>query len=317
MDIRRAQDLLRHVTQDKDYGASMLDRISVGESIYLLHKILPACVKKAVSENNENDIGFYSDLIIKFRPPVLEKIKNAERLWVLYSDLTGYPYRIDGDMILLFDYTGHAEFENRLNKAGYQVSFRSIDPVEFKNEVGHMYRNGYQKMRFMDGKDISFEVEREELFSSAAFFSDDYMTNPGLQGAMIDFFQEFRKDAPKEQREEMLRRREDRMIDALRNAEYMVPCVKEEQEEQVEIAHPFIDLTDRISDKKEGEQVIAVPAFTDGFELDKCYEGHHENMLYQYGELVQLIEELGASGILINCLGVSYYMNRELMKKIR
>ena len=51
-------------------------------------------------------------------------------------------------------------------------------------------------------------------------------------------------------------------------------------------------------------------------EMDKCYEGHHENMLYQYDELVNLVEELGASGVIINCLGISYYMKLELMHKI-
>lgn len=317
MDIRRAQDLLRHITQDKDFGISILDKISVGECIYILSRMLPECVKKAVAENKENDIGYFSDMIMKYRPIVLEKIRQAPHLWVLYSDLTGYPYMIDGDMIVLYDYTRHAEIENRLNRAGYQVDFRSVEPIDFKNEVGHMYRNGYKKIRFMDGKEEPFTVEREELYVYEEFFSDDYITNPGLEAAMIDFFQEFRKEAPKAQREDMLKRREDQMIDAMRNAEYMVPCVKEEHDNEVEISHPFIDLTDRVSDKKEGEQVIAVPVFTDGFELDKCYEGHHENMLYQYDELVKLIEELGASGILINCLGVSYYMNQALMKKIQ
>ena len=106
------------------------------------------------------------------------------------------------------------------------------------------------------------------------------------------------------------------MLVAMSNAEYMVPCIKEETDEQIEISHPFIDLTDKIKDKKEGEKIIAVPVFTDGFEMDKCYEGHHENMLYKFSELKELINELGASGIIINCLGISYYMKAELMKRI-
>ena len=143
------------------------------------------------------------------------------------------------------------------------------------------------------------------------------MTNPGLQRAMIEFFQEFRKNTAADAgREEILKKREDAMIRTMIHAEYMVPCIKEETEDMVEISHPFIDLTDRIQDKEEGERVIAIPAFTDGFEMDKCYEGHHENMLYQYDELVNLVEELGASGVIINCLGISYYMKLELMHKI-
>ena len=47
MNARRAQDLLRHIVQDEDYGAAMMDKISVSESIYVLTQILPDCIKKA------------------------------------------------------------------------------------------------------------------------------------------------------------------------------------------------------------------------------------------------------------------------------
>lgn len=39
-------------------------------------------------------------------------------------------------------------------------------------------------------------------------------------------------------------------------------------------------------------------------------------MLYKFDELVSLMDELGASGIIINCLGISYFMRTALMKKI-
>jgi hypothetical protein len=105
------------------------------------------------------------------------------------------------------------------------------------------------------------------------------------------------------------------MLNAMVNSEYMVPCVKEETEEEVSIAHHFIDVTDRVK-HKEDEQVIAIPAFTDGFEMDKCYKGQYENMLYTYKELVEAIDELGASGAIFNPLGISYYIPLETLKKI-
>jgi hypothetical protein len=106
------------------------------------------------------------------------------------------------------------------------------------------------------------------------------------------------------------------MVGQLIASEFMVPCIKEETEEEIEISHPYVDLTDRVTDKAEGEQVIAIPVFTDGYELDKCYEGHHENMLYKFGELADLTDELGASGIIINCLGISYYMDKKAIEKV-
>jgi hypothetical protein len=317
MNVKRAQDILRHIVNDKDYGAAMMEKISVSESIYVVTQLLPDCIKEAQAKNNLNDTGFFSEMLTRYRPLVLEKIKKAEHLWVVYSDNTGYPYMIDGDLFVLFDYANHAELEKKLNFAGYKIALESVDAADFKNEIAHMYRNGYDKIRFTDGKGEPFIVDKEELYAYEEFFNDEYMINPGLQKTMIDFFQEFRKEAPMDSnRGQILKTREDEMIKALVNAEYMVPCVKEETEEQIEISHPFVDLTDKVTDREEGERVIAIPVFTDGFELDKCYEGHHEDMLYQYDELVNLVDELGASGVVINCLGISYYMKRDLLKQI-
>ena len=102
---------------------------------------------------------------------------------------------------------------------------------------------------------------------------------------------------------------------ALRNADLMVPCTKEEKDDSVSIAHPYVDITDKV-EHKEGEQVLALPVFTDGIELDKCYFDKHENMLYTYMELLKSVKEIGASGIVINPLGVSYYVPLDIMKKI-
>ena len=99
------------------------------------------------------------------------------------------------------------------------------------------------------------------------------------------------------------------MLRVMVNSEFMVPCVKEETEEEVSIAHHFIDVTEQVS-HKDGEQVIAIPAFTE------CYKGQYENMLYSYKELVAAIEELGASGAIFNPLGISYFIPLETLKKI-
>ena len=59
MDARRAQDILRHIINDEDYGAAMLDKISVTESIEVLTKMLPDCVATAQNDNNINDAGVF------------------------------------------------------------------------------------------------------------------------------------------------------------------------------------------------------------------------------------------------------------------
>ena len=314
MDARRAQDFLRHITQDNEFGVDMLTKATLSESIDIIKTLLPGCIEAAIDKKNENDEMFFTNVMQYYRPYVAAKIVQADRLWIAYSDHTGYPYAIDSDIFVAYDYAAVEMLQDRLDVAGYKVSFGQIDGEVLKTEIAHMYRNGYKNIRFTDGKGKPLVMAREEFYPYQEFFDDDYVTNPGLQLAMIEYFQELRKLAPTDSRTDMLKRREDRMFEIMVNSEFMVPCEKTETEDSVEIAHPYIDLTDRVTEKAEGEKVIAVPAFTDGFEMEKCYEGQRENMLYKFSDLVTLVGELDASGIIINAYGQSYYMNKKIMK---
>lgn len=316
MNQNRAQEILKHITQDKDFGVSMFKTLSLSDSIYVVSDIIPSCVKKAIADGNENDEGYFNKILRSFRPIVVEKIKTADKLWIVYCESTGYPYELDQDMIVLFDYANHKLVTEKLEKAGFKVATTDVDQTQFKNEVAHMYRNGYKAMRFMDGKSTPYVVEREEFYPFSDFYTDEYITNPALEYSMISFFQEFRKQVEvSDQRAQMLKTRENAMAQNMLNGEFMVPCIKTETEEEVEISHPYVNLKEQLK-PADGKDVIAIPAFTDGFELDKCYEGKHENMLYSFKELTELVDELGAHGMILNCLGISYYMPADIMHKV-
>jgi len=315
MNQNRAQELIKHIVEDKDNGANMMKTLPLSDSIYLVADILKSCILKANEIGRETDANYFAQVIDKFRPIVLEKIKHADRLWIVYCDSTGYPYELDKDMLVLFDYFNHKDVVQKLEKAGFKTTLVNVDSEKFKNEVSHMYRNGYKSIRFIDGKCDPFVVAREELYSHEEFFNENYITNPALEQTMISFFQEFRKKAEFAARIDMLETRQNKMIKSILNAEFMVPCTKIETEEEVEISHPFIDLSDKV-ESIDGKPVIAIPAFTDGFELDKCYIGKNETMLFKFNELVDLVGELEASGIIINCLGISYYLGKEVISKI-
>lgn len=315
MNQKRAQELIKHIVEDKDNGANMMRTLSLSDSIYLVADILKSCINKANEIGKDTDANYFTQIIDRFRPIVLDKIKKADRLWIIYCDSTGYPYELDNDILVLFDYFNHKDVVKKLENAGFKITILSVNSETFRNEVIHMYRNGYKSIRFMDGKCQPFVVAREELYSYEDFFNEKYITNPALQLTMISFFQEFRKEIDSSARINMLETRQDKMIKNIQNAEFMVPCTKTETEEEVEISHPFIDLSDKI-ESKDGKPVIAIPVFTDGFELDKCYIGKNETMLLNFKELVDLVDELQASGIIINCLGISYFMEKEALSKL-
>ena len=161
MDARRAQDLLKHICQDEDYGLGLLEKLPLPEVIYVVNVILPQCLKEADDKANVNDAAFFQDMIGRYRPLAIEKIKRADRLWVAYSELTGYPYIVDGqNMIVMYDYTDSSKVESQLGYAGYKVSFGHVDREGFFSEVGRMYRNGYKKILFIDGKSKAFRTFR-------------------------------------------------------------------------------------------------------------------------------------------------------------
>ena len=244
-----------------------------------------------------------------------DKLRNEEHLWVVYCNTTAYPYMIDDDIMVLYNNKNASLLEKKLKLSGYEVSVGVENKEQFGLELCHMYRNGYKNIRLTDGDKNVYVIPREEFGTYEDFFREDYVSNPGLQNAMIAYFQEFRKNTDKTSIAQILDKRENQMLRVMVNSEFMVPCVKEETEEEVSIAHHFIDVAEQVS-HKDGEQVIAIPAFTDGFEMDKCYKGQYENMLYSYKELVAAIEELGASGAIFNPLGISYFIPLETLKKI-
>lgn len=317
MDGRRAQDILRHILKDADKGVSMMEKLSIDDAIHVMTQILPACQKKASESGTENDIGFFSDIVSAYELIVADKIKNAEHLWFVYSEVTGYPYVVDSDLLVLYNFNEHTQIEKRLISKGYKVVCGIETPESFREEIAHMYRNGYENLRFIDGKNDAYVLPREAFYSYDELLKEDYMVNPGLQKSMMVFFQEFKKEGNPDDRDEILKIREDAMVTAILNAEYMVPCIKEESEEEVSISHPFVDLTNTLMSEDKDKQIIAIPAFTDGFELDKCYEGHHETMLYKFEELFELVGELDASGIVINPLGIGYYIDKDMLSQMR
>ena len=315
MNQTKIQDVIRHISKDEDYGVDMMEKLSLADAVEVMAVVLPSLKKRAKEMGNTNDLAYFGRIEEIYAKVIADKLRKEEHLWVVYSSTTSYPYMVDSDLFVLFNPKNSSLIEKKLKLSGYEVSVGVENNDAFAMELCHMYRNGYKNIRLTDGDKLEYVIPREAFGTYDEFFRDDYVTNPGLQNTMISYFQEFRKNTDKDTIKELLDKRENAMLNAMVNSEYMVPCVKEETEEEVSIAHHFIDVTDRVK-HKEDEQVIAIPAFTDGFEMDKCYKVQYENMLYTYKELVEAIDELGASGAIFNPLGISYYIPLETLKKI-
>lgn len=67
MDAKRAQDILKHITKDKDYGFTMIEKMTIGEVVDIVNILLPNCLKEAEKSNNANDVGFFNSMIDRYR----------------------------------------------------------------------------------------------------------------------------------------------------------------------------------------------------------------------------------------------------------
>ena len=66
MDARRAQDLLKHITQDEDYGLKAMQKASLAECISMVNNVLPECQKKAYEDGNDKGRKSFMDCIYRF-----------------------------------------------------------------------------------------------------------------------------------------------------------------------------------------------------------------------------------------------------------
>lgn len=120
MDSTKAQDITRHIFKDEDKGCEYIKNLALSDSVEVLTKIIPALINEAEEKKNVNDAGYFSWLNDLYRKIVIEKLMNAEHLWTIYCDNTGYPYVVDNDIIVLYDYANHLKVEERLKKIWLQ-----------------------------------------------------------------------------------------------------------------------------------------------------------------------------------------------------
>ncbi len=313
MEAKRAQELLRLIINTDNYGLAALKEATIEEAVCMVSNVLPECMQLATDKRVDNDIAYFAEAIRVLRAYVIDRLKDQDELWVVYNGLTGYPYYVDGALVVFYNYENRKGVEDILRKAGHMVETGVVTPQTFKYEIGHMYRNGYDTVIFADGTEVMFKVSREEIYPYENYYADDYIMNPDLQAAMIDYFQESRKNLPKEQVAELLAKREEKMFKVMMDAEFIVPCLKEETEDSIEVAHPFIDLA---KERDSETPIIAIPAFTDGFEMNKCYGDHRDNVMYKFGGLVELVQEVEANGVVINYMGERFFMDLNMLKTV-
>ena len=169
MDSIKAQDIIRHIFKDEDKGVEYVTGLSITDGVEVLTKVLPELIKKAQEKNNVNDEGYFNEIGNVYRKIVVDKLLNADHLWTIYCDSTGYPYMVDDDIVVLYDYTNHARVEEQLGKYGYDISYG----IEDKDSIYPRSRSTAVR-KITEKTGVKAEASRWTTFSNV-------MTNYVLQ----------------------------------------------------------------------------------------------------------------------------------------
>lgn len=316
MDTQKARDILRHITRDDDNGIDAMRALTVAEVVEVYSIMLPTCIEQAIECEKEADEDYFKRVREYAYAVAIEKLSELPKRWIVYDSRTGYPYMVGDSMIVIYDFLARDKVMEPLIKMGYEVTLMPENEVDFKNEVAHMYRNGYSKIQFVGSTPKTFVTRREDFAAYEDFYGDDYITNPGLQAALIRYFQEAERSGDADKNQELIGQMRAELDEQYMHAEYMAPCAKIETEDEITFVHPPIDLTAEIVGNSEGKKVVAIPVFTDGFEMDKCFTGERENMVYNIHELKELIEEIGVDGFVLNYMGQRIFMNLDMIAEL-
>lgn len=256
---------------------------------------------------------------------LLDRIHKAKQYYVLYDSRTRYPFVDAGFAFVYFD-------EDHAKKAAelYQKQFRKLVPQvrpgesAEPNEQGirplalfdYFYYVGVEKV-ILDNGYYRVGIRRGEISAPPTFAADPKQippASPALSYAMTDFLQEVRWGVKYDKREEVLKRKQQRMNILIPSSKYVVPMLlkdddnaptqvgpdgKERKAKRMEF--PMIMLKARKSDGTEEEQRF-LPVFTDLFEFSKNFpKQEYKPAVFEYSKMLGLVRPLG--GFIINPRG--------------
>jgi hypothetical protein len=237
---------------------------------------------------------------------VLQKLRNSEEVFVLFSRCTRLPYvhcdeESFNDQIYLF----HTEDEAKKVIKGMleektPVQNIKVEKAQFLNFYSSLYTLGITSMVYEEDGEKT-EVLLEELVTPPDYSKIPEgkvrVDNPQLQLTAMYMMQEIRKQE-KPQMTEELRALDEELTAHLRRGSYIMPV----QEER------------KVPLMKLGEDSMFQPVFTDMHEFNK-FGGREKfrGAVVPYEKLKEALVEQ-AKGIVINPLGVHVVVMKEQLK---
>lgn len=309
------------ITPEDAAGLSLQELLFVMTAHIVFHKASP------LPDYESNHRVFYNDL--------LRRIHEASHLYILYDAATGYPL-IDSGFALVYLDEEHAKTAAAL----YARQFRKavvmdragegyVPEDESKKQIplfDYLYYLGMENV-LIDNGWYKAPVKRSEISAPPTFAVDPKKippAAPALAFAMCDFVGEMRWPVKYDKRDEVVRKKMDRMNALIPGARYVVPVMAGtagapaegeladgQSIPRQEVKFPLVEM--KTPDGKTAKKFL--PVFTDLFEYSRNFaQTDFKPAAFPYTSLLAFLA--GNDGFVINPKGQSIVVPKERAPQI-
>lgn len=282
-------------------------------------------VQESVKDSGDAETGVrYEENHRIVRNEVLSRIRKTDKIYCLFDLSTGYPFLERGCALIYLDHDT-AVYASGL----YAMQNRRLIVRECRGEGEDMDKapNFFDMMYYLGAAQIIIDngcyniiINRNEIVADPGDWSNkqDVMpVNGALVAAMLDFLQEIRWQVGYEQRAQVLKDKEKRMLDRMLKASFIIPTVHEGPAEVLEsgLIRPGRDVKLRFPmlQGENGENFL--PVYTDMAEFSKRFRGSGwMGGVFDFNAITACIED--KNGFIINPDGERLVMTAERIREL-
>ncbi|RKM60471.1 SseB family protein [Butyrivibrio sp. CB08] len=255
---------------------------------------------------------------------VLDRIRDAEYLYVLYDLATGYPFIDHGFGCIYFEKELAEEAAALFAKQYRKLAVKEclVEDKQNHNKVGFfdfLYYIGIENL-IIDNGAYRARFKRNEIVAAPGDWGGDKKmmpSNPALNFAMMDCLAERKWPVNYEKRDEVIKAKEMRMFTLMRNGRFILPMKHEGPAEVMEDGRIKIGKDSKIEflilKTPDGKQFL--PVYTDGFEFAKVNKGKEWNAgVFRFQDLIRFVGD--RDGVTFNPDGHRIIMNKQQLMVI-
>lgn len=294
-----------------------LKRLEIQEVNFLIFT-----AKYFIDNKKYEQIDFNKKIKI-FMDVLIDKIKESNELYIAYDKNTNYPYIDSFGKSWLFSKEEFAKnAEDYFMQQLIMLDMKKITSEEIMNVFYNCHLLGIEKLTVDNGQ-YYVDINRDDILPPPDLSDvpeiNIPVTNPKLQNAMVRFFQRLYSKNNYEGKERDLQKLEDKMLDEVVNAKYLLPMQlkgidkkDQKKEGKVKLNKGAIMEFAALADNNNEEWAAA---FTDWVEFEKAYDKNiWKGNIVTYDDLLSISKEM--KGIVINYRGIPLRLSEQNKKII-